>query len=161
MSDDSDQQLDADNAALAAALGAASSSSSASKPPQEFFDAALAANAQMQEFCRTQLGAIGRALAAHARPSAAPDPPRVQPAAWPCAEDPTRSYVYDEAHPARPTPEPNIDALRRAALDREVPLRPEKGKEARPWKLEERRNLKKNVGALLIAAEHKLSLIHI
>ena len=54
-------------------------SSSASKPPQEFFDAALAANAQMQEFCRTQLGAIGRALAAHARPSAAPDPPRVRP----------------------------------------------------------------------------------
>ena len=70
-------------------------------------------------------------------------------------EDPTRSYFYDEAHPERPTPEPNIDAIRRAALDREVPLRPEKGKEARPWKLEERRNLKKCVGAILIHAANK------
>ena len=153
--DDSDDQLDADNAALAAVLGAASSSSSASKPPQEFFDAALAANAQMQEFCRTQLGAIGRALAAHARPSAAPDPPRVEPARWPCAEDPERSYFYDETHPVSPPPEAKIDALRRAALDREVPLRPEKGKEARPWKLQERRDLKKNVGALLFNAANK------
>ena len=122
--DDGDEQLDADNAALAAVLGAAASSSSASKPPQEFFDAALAANAQMQEFCRTQLGAIGRALAAHARPSAAPHPPRVQPAAWPCAEDPTRSYFYDEAHPEEEPHPLHFDAVRRAALDREVPLRP-------------------------------------
>ena len=155
--DDGDEQLDADNAALAAVLGAAASSSSASKPPQEFFDAALAANAQMQEFCRTQLGAIGRALAAHARPSAAPHPPRVQPAAWPCAEDPTRSYFYDEAHPEEEPHPLHFDAVRRAALDREVPLRPEKGKEARPWKLQERRDLKKNVGALLFnAANTKL-----
>ena len=116
----------------AAALGAASSSSFT--PPRAAFDAALAANLQMQAFCRTQLEVIDRALAAHARPSAVPQyDPALPRCAW--SDEPLKPYFYDESHPVRPTPLPNVDARRRAELDRVVPMGPEKGKEGRPWTL--------------------------